>query len=119
MAAKRDDGFRRAGRPLPKGESFFTPGAGPLRRSIEQASAVPLVWLHQAPRWILPVAMAAVFIAGLLLAGPLGGVLLVALAAFIGWLAFLAWPSLRSGERMMRVVVVAGLAAMGVIQAVA
>ncbi|MDA2802993.1 DUF6703 family protein [Nocardiopsis suaedae] len=119
MAAKRDDGFRRAGRPLPTGDSFFTPGAGPLRRRVEQVSAVPLVWLHQAPRWILPVAMAAVFITGLLLPGPLGGALLVALAAFIGWLAFLAWPNLRSGERLMRVVVVAGLAAMGVIQAVA
>ncbi|WP_017536653.1 DUF6703 family protein [Nocardiopsis halophila] len=118
MAARGDDGFRRARRPLPKGGSFFTPGAGPLRRRIEQASAVPLVWLHQAPRWILPVAMAGVFIAGLLLAGPLGGLLLVVLAAFIGWLAFLAWPGLRTGERAMRLLVVGGLAAMGAIQAV-
>ncbi|MBB6170892.1 hypothetical protein HNR23_000952 [Nocardiopsis mwathae] len=111
-----DQRGRSASRPLPPGDSFYTPNAGPLRHEIERRSAVPLVWLHNAPRWILPVAMAAVFVAGLLLAGPLGTVLLALLAGFFAWLAFLAWPGLRRGERVMRVVVVVTLVALGLLQ---
>lgn len=103
-------------RHLPKGDSFYTPGAGPLRHAVERHSAVPLVWLHNAPRWILPVVMALVFIGGLLLTGVIGAVLLGVLALFIGWLGFLAWPTLNSGARAMRVLVVAILLALGVLQ---
>lgn len=103
-------------RPMPKGDSFYTPGAGPLRHAIERNSAVPLVWLHNAPRWILPVGMALAFIGGLLLAGVAGAVLLCLLALFIGWLAFLAWPTLPSGGRAARVVVVVVLVALGGLQ---
>ncbi|MFC4560893.1 DUF6703 family protein [Nocardiopsis mangrovi] len=101
---------------MPRGDSFYTPDAGPLRAEIERRSAVPLVWLHNAPRWVLPLAMAAVFVSGLLLAGLAGALLLALLAAFFGWLAFLAWPGLRGGERAMRVVVVATLLALGLLQ---
>jgi len=120
--AKGDDRDRRGGRegrgsrPLPQGDAFYTPGAGRLRREIERRSAVPLVWLHQAPRWILPTCMAGVFLAGLLLSGPLGALLLALLALFFSWLAFLAWPSLRTGERAMRVVVIGVLLVFGVLQ---
>ncbi|CAM3721099.1 hypothetical protein GCM10009799_17790 [Nocardiopsis rhodophaea] len=112
----RPGGTGSAPRPLPPGESFFTPDASPLRQEIERRSAVPLVWLHTAPRWILPVAMAGVFVAGLLLAGLLGALLLALLAGFFAWLAFLAWPGLRGGERAMRAVVVATLLALGLLQ---
>ncbi|GAB3481050.1 DUF6703 family protein [Nocardiopsis coralliicola] len=114
MVDDRERGRRE--RPLPDGEVFYTPGAGGLRRSIEQRSAVPLVWLHQAPRWILPVGMAVLFVSGLLVSGPLGALLLGVLALFMAWLAFLAWPSLRPGERAMRGTVIAVLAALGVLQ---
>ncbi len=103
-------------RPLPKGDSFFTPGAGQLRRAIERRSAVPLVWLHNAPRWLLPATMALAFVGGLLLSGVAGAVLLVVLAAFFGWLAYLAWPNLRRGERTMRVLVVFTLFVLGLLQ---
>nr|WP_046469075.1 DUF6703 family protein [Allosalinactinospora lopnorensis] len=101
---------------MPQGDTFYTPDAGPLRREIERRSAVPLVWLHNAPRWILPVSMAAVFVGGLLLAGIAGAVLLTLLAAFFGWLAFLAWPNLRTGERAMRVIVIVTLVTLGLLQ---
>ncbi|MFW5419560.1 hypothetical protein J0910_23370 [Nocardiopsis sp. CNT-189] len=122
MVAKGDGRDRRGGRegrgsrPLPQGDSFYTPGAGRLRREIERRSAVPLVWLHQAPRWILPAGMAGVFLAGLLLSGPAGALLLGLLALFFSWLAFLAWPSLGGGERAMRVVVIGVLLVFGVLQ---
>lgn len=92
---------------------FYTPGAGGFRHAVERRSAVPLVWLHQAPRWILPAAMAGVLLGGLLLEGIPGAALLVLLAVFIGWLAFLAWPALSTGQRTLRcaaLVVLVGLA---------
>ncbi|RCV52717.1 DUF6703 family protein [Marinitenerispora sediminis] len=120
MSRKRKKPSRRPAaaprRPLPEGDAFFTPEAGALRRAVERRSAVPLVWLHNAPRWVLPVGMAGVFIAGLLIAGLIGAVLLAVLALFFAWLAFLAWPRLRGGERAMRVVVVATLTGLAVLQ---
>ncbi|MDA0564035.1 hypothetical protein LG943_06800 [Streptomonospora sp. S1-112] len=101
---------------MPAGDSFYTPGAGRLRREVERRSAVPLVWLHNAPRLLLPATMAVVLIAGLVLPGVAGALLLALLAAFFGWLAFLAWPRLRGGERAMRVGVVAVLLVLGVLQ---
>lgn len=103
---------RPAGRPLPEGESFYTPGAGPLRQAVERRSALPLVWLHQAPRWILPVALGLVLIAGLMVPGPVGALLLVVLSLFFAWLAFLAWPSITAGQRLLRMVAVAVLLAL-------
>lgn len=102
--------------PLPGGDTFYTPHAGPLRHAVERHSAAPLLLLHNAPRWILPVTMAAVFITGLLVAGVVGAILLAALGGFFGWLAFLAWPNLRSGDRAMRVIVILILVSLGVLQ---
>ncbi|KIH98520.1 hypothetical protein LP52_12495 [Streptomonospora alba] len=126
MSAKRNkrgasrstgrDGAAGASRPLPPGDTLYTPGAGPLRRDIERRSAVPLVWLHNAPNLLLPAVVGAVLIAGLVVAGVVGAVLLALLAAFFGWLAFLAWPRLRGGERAMRVVAVGVLLGLGLLQ---
>ncbi|MEY9213305.1 hypothetical protein NI17_001430 [Thermobifida halotolerans] len=105
-----------ADRRSPEGEPFFTPGASRLRRAVEERSAVPLLLLHNAPRWALPVAMVGVFFSGLLLSGIAGALLLTALAAFFGWLAYLAWPRLSRSERAMRCVVVAVLFGLGMLQ---
>nr|WP_246062074.1 DUF6703 family protein [Haloactinospora alba] len=83
---------------------------------MERRSAVPLLVLHNAPRWTLPVTMAVVFIVGLLAAGVVGAVLLAALGGFFGWLAFLAWPNLRSRDRAMRVAVILILLSLGILQ---
>ncbi|GAB3205021.1 hypothetical protein GCM10027294_01710 [Marinactinospora endophytica] len=108
----------RPGRPPSSADP--RPAAGPagpgLRAAIERRSAVPLLVLHSAPRWVLPISMAAVFIAGLLLAGVVGALLLGLLALFFAWLAFLSWPTLKQAERTLRCVVVATLLLLGLLQ---
>jgi hypothetical protein len=102
---EHEDERRRSGRerPLPPGDSMFTPGAGRLRREVERRSAVPLVWLHQRPRWLSPLALGALFIAGLMAPGPLGALCLLLVAVFFLWLAYLTWPSLNRQQRVPRV----------------
>ncbi|NYJ33507.1 DUF6703 family protein [Nocardiopsis aegyptia] len=94
------------GRPLPDGDEFYTPGAGPLRAAVERRSAVPLVWLHQLPRWLPPLVLGALFIAGLMAPGLVGGLCLLVVAVFFSWLAFLTWPSLDRRQRVPRVIMV-------------
>ncbi|WP_017587458.1 DUF6703 family protein [Nocardiopsis ganjiahuensis] len=102
---EHEDERRRSapGRPLPQGDSLFTPGAGRLRREVERRSAVPLVWLHQRPRWLPPLVLGALFIAGLMAPGVLGALCLLLVAVFFLWLAFLTWPSLNRQQRAPRV----------------
>lgn len=94
---------RPAKRPLPAGESFFTPGATGLRRTIELKSAAPLVFLFQLPRWLLPVAMVVLLLVGLVVPDWRGAVGVLPVLAFVVWLAYLSWPSLRVGGRLLRV----------------
>ncbi|ETK35937.1 DUF6703 family protein [Microbispora sp. ATCC PTA-5024] len=97
---------RPARRPLPAGEQFFTPGATGLRRSVELKSATPLVFLFQLPRWVVPVAMVALLLAGLVVADWRGGIAVLPVLAFVLWLAYLSWPSLRPAGRLLRVALV-------------
>ncbi|MFI7700084.1 DUF6703 family protein [Nonomuraea sp. NPDC049480] len=91
-------------RPLPEGERFFTPGATGLRKAVEQRSAVPLTYLStQLPRWVPPVVLVVLLLAGFAVANPLGGVAALVVLAFVGWLAYLSWPSLRPGAKLLRV----------------
>lgn len=99
-----------------EGRSFYTPGADGFRRAVERRSAAVLVWLHQAPRWLLPAAMAAVFLGGLVLSGAPGAALLGVLAIFFIWLAFIAWPTLQTRQRVLRCVIVAILLVLAIAQ---
>ena len=88
--------------------------ASARRRSAEQRSAVPLLYLRHLPAWVPPIVLAALFIAGLAVRGWAGAIALCAVAAFLGWLAYLSWPRLAGPGRLGRVVAVAfvlGLAA--------
>jgi len=82
---------------------MFTPGASPARKAVERRSAAPLALLYQLPRWALPIGLAAVLIAGLALSGVLGAVIILVLAVFLGWLAYLSWPSIGAQARVLRV----------------
>ncbi|MEN3536518.1 DUF6703 family protein [Microbispora sp. ZYX-F-249] len=95
----------RARRPLPPGEQFFTPGATGLRAAVERRSAASLVFLFQQPRWLAPLVMVALLIAGLVVPDWRGGVAVLPVLAFIAWLAYLSWPSLRPVGRLLRVAV--------------
>lgn len=79
----------------------------PLRRAVEQRSAVPLAWLASRPRWMPFVLVLALLLGGLFVPGPAGGVLLVLLLLLLGWLTFLAWPRLTGGARVARLAVLA------------
>lgn len=106
----------RKPRPLPKGETMFTPGASPARQAVERRSAAPLALLYQLPRWALPIGLAVVLIAGLATGGVIGAVLLLALAVFLGWLAYLSWPSLGGQARVLRVAAGLVLVAIAIVQ---
>lgn len=90
-------------RPLPPGEQFFTPGATGVRAAVERISAAPLVFLFQLPRWIVPLVMVVLLLAGFSLPDWRGGVAVLPVVAFIAWLAYMSWPSLGVKGRLLRV----------------
>jgi hypothetical protein len=111
-------GKARDGRPLPAGDSLYTPDARGTRSSVERSSAKPLVLLHQLPAWLLPLVMLALLVAGLALPGWTGATALVLVAVLLGWLGYMSWPALATRGRLLRVAAVACVLAVAVIQAV-
>ena len=103
-------------RPLPSGDTLFTSDPSPARASIEQHSATTLLWLHQLPRWLLPVLAVGLLVTGLAVAGWVGAIALFAVAGVLGWFAALSWPRLSAQGRAMRVLAVGLLIAVAVIR---
>jgi len=98
-------------RPLPRGERFFTPGATGLRKAVEQRSATPMAYLFtQVPRWAAPAVLVILLLTGFAVANPLGGLAALVVLAFVGWLAYLSWPSLAVGGKLVRVAMLVFLA---------
>jgi hypothetical protein len=104
----------RGPRPLPKGDTLFTRDASPSRQAFEYKSATSLLWLHQLPPWLFPVLAACLLIAGLALPGWAGAIVLLCLAAALGWLAALSWPRLTGQGRLLRALIIAALVAVAV-----
>ena len=100
--AQAGGGRQRRPRPLPQGNTLFTPGASPARASAEQRSATPLVWMHQLPAWLLPVFAVVLLITGLAVSGWAGAIALLGLAGLLGWLAAVSWPRLSLRGRLLR-----------------
>jgi len=109
--ASRPGRRSRGPRPLPKGNTLFTPGASPARQTLEHRSATSLLWLHQLPTWLLPVLAVVLLVAGLAVGGVGGAAVLCGLAAVLGWLAALSWPRLSAQGRLFRVAVICGVLA--------
>lgn len=82
----------------------------PLARKIAAASMPALIWLHSRPRWFLLVLIGVLLLAGLLVQGIPGALLLLVLATFLAWLLLLSWPVLQGGGRLGRVLMVAMVA---------
>lgn len=61
-----------------------------------------LTRLHAMPRWTVPLATVVLVFVGLFTGPVLGGLCLLVVAAFLGWLAYLAWPQLSRGGRIGR-----------------
>jgi len=97
---------RGRARPLPPGNSLYTPQASDARRSLDQTSARPLLLLHQFPAWLMPVLLTVLLVTGLAVPGWIGAAALILVAAFLGWLAAMSWPRLAPGGRLLRVAAV-------------
>jgi hypothetical protein len=107
-------GRPRRPRPLPPGDTLFTPDPSPARASFEQRSATPLLWLHQLPRWLVPVLAVGLLVIGFALRGWGGAIALLAVAALLGWLAAVSWPRLSAQGRLLRVAATAVIVAIAV-----
>ena len=84
--------------------------ATPLRRAMERHSVAPLTWLSTRPRWVPFGIVLALLLGGLFLPVAVAAVVLAVLVLFLGWLAYLAWPKLDSGGRLVRLLMVAMVA---------
>ena len=83
-----------------------------MRQRIEKSSAAPLLFLRPMPSAVVPVATAALFIAGIALRGVGGAVCLLILAVFLAWMGYLSWPSADSRGRLVRMLVTAAVVAL-------
>jgi hypothetical protein len=108
---------RQRVRPLPKGDSLYTPGASRARQQAERRSAKPLLFLHQLPTWVAPLVLVGLLIAGLAVRGPGGAAALCGVAAVLGWLATLSWPQLSATGRLGRILGIAVVLALAGLQA--
>lgn len=77
-------------------------------------STPAILFLHRLPRWVFPVATAALLLFGLLApVGWLGGTALLAVGLVLGWLLALSWQLLAwpaRGTRLLLVLLIAGYA---------
>jgi hypothetical protein len=109
-------GGQRQGTGGQRPQSLYTPDASGTRQAVERASARPLLYLRQLPRWLVPVAMLALLVIGFAVPG-IGAAALVLLAACLAWLAYLSWPGLGGQGRLLRIAAVACLLALAAVQA--
>lgn len=90
------------------------------RNAVERASLPLLTAVSRVPRWLVVVIMATLLFLGLVQTGALawlGALMLLVVAAFLGWLLLLAWPALPAGSRATRLVVVLALIGIAVFKA--
>jgi hypothetical protein len=83
-----------------------------IRQSIERLSLRPAAYLRHLPRWLPPVAIAALFVSGLAVRGWAGALMLLVVTVFLAWLAVLSWPALSPPTRLLRVLALAALLAL-------
>jgi hypothetical protein len=85
-----------------------------MRRNIERASLPLITRLGSLPRAVPFLLLVVLLIAGVLIQGPAGFVLIGLGALFVGWILYLSWPRLTGSERIMRSAVVLLAVAMAV-----
>jgi len=94
------------------------PGSNP-RGNLERASIPILTRLLALPRWLIVVLMGTFLFLGLIQTGGLswlGGIFLLIVGGFLGWLLALSWPVLTPGRRLTRLVVVAAVLGIAVLK---
>lgn len=93
-----------------------TPGAGPLRAAVERRSAVAVVYLSRQRRVLVALAPLVLLVGLLVARGPVALLPGLLLLAVVGWLAYLSWPHLAPGPRVVRLLGVAAVLALATIQ---
>jgi hypothetical protein len=73
---------------------------------------------RRGPILLMAAAVGGVFLAGLFISGPVGGILLLVTAAVLISLTSATWPRLRGRDRAIRVVVVAAILVLAVVKLV-
>ena len=73
-----------------------------LRPSIERASLPLVTKLTGLPRAVPFLLLLALLVAGVMIAGPAGFILMSLGTVFVAWILYLSWPRLTSSERIMR-----------------
>jgi len=87
-----------------------------LRTRIDHASLPLMTKLSELPPLVPFVLLLALLIAGVVISGPVGFVLMAVAASFVGWVLYLSWPRLTGSERIMRVAALLLAVAMAVVQ---
>jgi len=87
--------------------------------ALERFSYPILLTMQRVPRWLVVILMATCLFLGLIQSGGLswlGGILLLLVAVFLGWLVVLSWPVISPGSRILRVVVVAAIVGIAILK---
>lgn len=84
------------------------------RAGIEDASRAALERLSGLPTVLIAGLVGLGVLAALLVDNRWSALALLPALALIGWLTYLAWPSLRAGQRLLRLLVLGALAAWAV-----
>ena len=77
---------------------------------LEKVSAPILLKLHSWPRYVFPLLLGSVLVAGLFFSNPLISSALLGLVSLtLLWLVALSWPLLTSPQRLIRTLLIAAL----------
>ena len=89
------------------------------RSQLERRSLPLLLALQRFPRWLIVILMALCLFLGLIQTGGLawlGGILMLVVAAFLGWLLILSWPVVTPSSRVVRSIVVAAVVGLAILK---
>lgn len=87
-----------------------------VRHRIDHASLPLMTKLSRLPRLVPFLILLALLVAGVLISGQVGFVLMGLAAIFVAWVLYLSWPRLSGSERIMRLAVLLLAVAMAVVQ---
>ncbi|WP_432891078.1 DUF6703 family protein [Kribbella sp. CA-245084] len=79
--------------------------SSPLRQRITKVSYPYIARLHAAPKLTLPGITLVLAMAGVFAPAVVAVPALVLLTLLLGWLAFLSWPAVTTGQRFLRLFV--------------
>jgi hypothetical protein len=83
---------------------------------VERASAPLLVLMHRLPRVAVAALPLLLLVLGAFLPVPFALVALALALLLLGWLAFLSWPRVEGGQKVMRVLVPVVVVAIAVLR---